>query len=104
MPLTRAEHDSFGTIEVPVDRLWGAQTQRSLQFFHISTERMPDEIIMALAAAKRACAVVNCDLGLLDTKKSGAIIAAADEVLAGAHPEEFPLSVWQTAHFAERDR
>ena len=96
MPLTRAEHDSFGTIEVPADRLWGAQTQRSLLFFHISTERMPDEIIMALAAAKRACAVVNCDLGLLDTKKSGAIIAAADEVLAGAHPEEFPLSVWQT--------
>ncbi len=96
MALSRTERDSFGAIEVPADRLWGAQTQRSLQFFHISTERMPDEIILALAAIKRACAVVNHDLGLLDSAKAGAIVAAADEVLTGAHPEEFPLLVWQT--------
>ena len=96
MALTRTERDSFGPIEVPADRLWGAQTQRSLQFFHISTERMPDEIILALAAAKRACAVVNRDLGLIEAAKANAIVAAIDEVLAGMHPEEFPLLVWQT--------
>ncbi len=96
MPKTRMEHDSFGAIEVPVDRLWGAQTQRSLQYFRISNERMPGEIILALAAAKRACAIVNRDLNLLDAEKAGAIVLAADEVLAGAHPEEFPLLVWQT--------
>ena len=96
MPTTRLEHDSFGAIEVPADRLWGAQTQRSLQFFRISNERMPGEIILALAAAKRACAVVNGDLNLLDAEKAAAIVLAADEVLAGAHPEEFPLLVWQT--------
>jgi fumarate hydratase class II len=93
---TRTERDSFGTIEVPAERLWGAQTQRSLEHFHISNERMPDEIIMALATVKRACAVVNRDLGLLDTEKAQAIIQAADEVLAEKHAEEFPLSVWQT--------
>jgi len=96
MALTRTERDSFGTIEVPAERLWGAQTQRSLQFFNISTERMPPEIILALASVKRACALVNRDLGLLDAGKADAIIAAADEVLAGIHPEEFPLRVWQT--------
>ena len=96
MPTTRLEYDSFGAIEVPADRLWGAQTQRSLQFFHISNELMPGEIIFALAAAKRACAVVNRDLKLLDAEKAAAILLAADEVLAGAHPEEFPLLVWQT--------
>ena len=96
MTLTRTERDSFGPIKVPADRLWGAQTQRSLQFFHISTEHMPEEIILALAEAKRACAVVNRDFNLLDTDKAGAIVAAADEVLAGNHAQEFPLSVWQT--------
>jgi len=96
MALTRTERDSFGTIEVPANRLWGAQTQRSLQFFDISTEHMPVEIILALAAVKRACAVVNRDLGALAAEKAEAIIAATDEVLAGAHPEEFPLRVWQT--------
>ena len=96
MTLTRTEQDSFGPIEVPADRLWGAQTQRSLQFFHISTERMPGEIVLALATIKRACAVVNRDLGLLDAAKADVIVVAADEVLAGTHPEEFPLSVWQT--------
>ncbi len=92
----RMERDTFGLIEVPDDRLWGAQTQRSLEHFHISTERMPAELIVALAAVKRACAVVNQDLGKLDANKSAAIVAAADEVIAGKHPLEFPLSVWQT--------
>ncbi|QNB06782.1 class II fumarate hydratase [Herbaspirillum frisingense] len=92
----RMERDTFGLIEVPADRLWGAQTERSLHHFHISTERMPAELIVALAAVKRACASVNRDLGKLEGKKAEAIIAAADEVIAGKHPLEFPLSVWQT--------
>jgi len=92
----RMERDTFGLIEVPADRLWGAQTERSLHHFHISTERMPAELIVALAAVKRACAAVNRDLGKLDGKKADVIIAAADEVIAGKHPLEFPLSVWQT--------
>lgn len=92
----RMERDTFGLIEVPDDRLWGAQTERSLHHFHISTERMPAELIVALAAVKRACATVNRDLGKMDGKKAEAIIAAADEVIAGKHPLEFPLSVWQT--------
>jgi len=93
---TRTERDSFGAIEVPAERLWGAQTQRSLQYFHISTERMPEEIIMALAEVKRAAALVNRDLGLLGGEKADAIVQAADEVLAGQHGQEFVLSVWQT--------
>ena len=93
---TRTERDSFGTIEVPAQRMWGAQTQRSLQFFHISAERMPQEVILALAAVKRACALVNRDLDLLSEEKAKVITEAADEVLADKHPEEFPLSVWQT--------
>lgn len=93
---TRTEHDSFGDIEVPAQRLWGAQTQRSLLYFHISTERMPDELIHALAETKRACACANCDLGLLKTEKAQAIIQATEEVLQGLHGEEFPLSAWQT--------
>jgi fumarate hydratase, class II len=94
--VTRNERDSFGTIEVPADRLWGAQTQRSLEHFHISSEHMPEEISMALAQVKRACALVNRDLGLLNVDKAKAIVQAADEVLAGLHRHEFPLSVWQT--------
>jgi fumarate hydratase, class II len=96
MPQSRTERDSFGGIEVPADRLWGAQTQRSLHHFNISSERMPDELISALARIKRASALVNKDLGLLDPAHAGAIVEAADEVLAGKHPLEFPLSVWQT--------
>ena len=93
---TRTERDSFGPIEVPADRLWGAQTQRSLQYFHISSEHMPDEVVLALAQVKRAAALVNRELGLLDENKASAIVQAADEVLVGLHVEEFPLSVWQT--------
>jgi fumarate hydratase class II len=93
---TRIEHDTFGPVQVPDERLWGAQTQRSLQNFDISGERQPREIIRALVQVKRSSAVVNHLLGLLDQQKAAAIVAAADEVLAGRHEEEFPLVVWQT--------
>ena len=93
---TRTERDSFGPIEVPQQHLWGAQTQRSLEHFHISTERMPEALIVALALVKRACAQVNLELGLLPADKANAIVQAADEVLAHRHDGEFPLSVWQT--------
>jgi fumarate hydratase class II len=92
----RIERDTFGEIEVPAARLWGAQTQRSLEHFRISGERMPTELIRALALVKRACAAVNRALGALDPAKADAIIAAADEVIDGRHDEEFPLVVWQT--------
>ena len=95
-PNVRIEKDTFGPIEVPAERLWGAQTQRSLTNFKISGERMPRALIHALAMVKKAAALVNLDLGTLDSKKGQAIIAAADEVLAGKHDEEFPLVVWQT--------
>ena len=93
---TRTEHDTFGPIDVPADRLWGAQTQRSLQNFDISGERQPREIIRALVQVKRASAQVNRALGLLAADQAEAIVAAADEVLAGQHDAEFPLVVWQT--------
>ena len=92
----RIERDTFGPIEVPADRLWGAQTQRSIGNFDISGERMPTEVVRALVQIKRASAIVNRALGTLDTAKSDAIVEAADEVLAGQHPDEFPLLVWQT--------
>lgn len=96
MSTTRTERDSCGTIEVPAQRLWGAQTQRSLIHFAISSERMPREFIVALALVKRACAKVNRDLGLLDVATAEAIMNAAEEIVAGQHEEEFPLSIWQT--------
>ena len=92
----RIEHDSFGAIEVPAAALWGAQTQRSLIHFRISTERMPEALLIALARVKRAAALVNAELGLLDAKLATAIAEAADEVLAGAHVDAFPLALWQT--------
>ena len=92
----RMERDSMGTIDVPADRLWGAQTQRSLAHFDISGERMPAELIRALAQVKRACAVVNQRLAGLDAERALAIITAAEEVIAGQHAAEFPLVVWQT--------
>ncbi len=93
---TRMERDTFGLIAVDSERLWGAQTQRSLEHFKISTERMPQELIVALAEVKRAAAIVNRDLGKLDQQKAGAIVSAAEEVIAGLHLGEFPLAVWQT--------
>jgi fumarate hydratase class II len=92
----RIEKDTFGPIEVPAERLWGAQTQRSLQNFKISGERMPRTLIKALAQVKRASAQVNLDLGKLAKEKAQAIIAACDEVIAGKHENEFPLVIWQT--------
>jgi fumarate hydratase class II len=93
---TRVEHDSFGPVEVPSERLWGAQTQRSLTNFKISGERIPAALVRALVLVKKATALVNMELGLLDAAKGRAIVAAADEVLAGKHDDEFPLVVWQT--------
>ena len=93
---TRSEKDTFGPIDVPNEHLWGAQTQRSLQFFAISTEKMPPQLIEALAFVKRAAAKVNAELGALDPAIADAIQKAADEVIAGKWPNEFPLSIWQT--------
>ena len=92
----RLERDTFGEIAVPVERLWGAQTQRSLEHFDISQERMPAALLHALTRVKRAAAEANAALGLLDAAKARAIVAAADEVLAGRWEAEFPLVVWQT--------
>jgi fumarate hydratase class II len=93
---TRTERDTMGPVEVPAERLWGAQTERSLHHFRISGERMPAALIHALAVVKKAAALVNVELGVLDPKRGQAIVAAADEVLAGKHDAEFPLVVWQT--------
>jgi fumarate hydratase class II len=95
-PPTRAERDSFGVIDVACDALWGAQTQRSLEHFAISTERMPRELIQAIVLVKRCAAQANRELAGLAPNVADAIIAAADEVLAGAHEAQFPLSLWQT--------
>ncbi|MGE0615374.1 MAG: class II fumarate hydratase [Bacteriovoracia bacterium] len=92
----RTEKDTFGPIEVPADRLWGAQTQRSLKYFSISTEKMPLALVYALATVKKAAAIVNRENGSLDAKKSEAIVKAADEAIAGKLDAEFPLFVWQT--------
>ncbi len=93
---SRIETDSFGEIEVPSDRYWGAQTQRSLGNFKIGGERMPVPLIRALGIIKRAAAQANVDLGILDAKIGHSIIQAADEVMDGARNDEFPLVVWQT--------
>ena len=93
---SRIEIDSLGEVNVPVDALWGAQTQRSIQHFQISDERMPMSLIMALAMIKREGALVNGELGQLDVAVSTSIASAAEEVLAGMHGSAFPLSVWQT--------
>jgi fumarate hydratase class II len=92
----RIESDTCGDIAVPGQRLWGAQTQRSLEHFRISGERMPTELVAALAAVKHAAAMANRDLGRLDHAKAAAIARAAEEVLQGRHDQEFPLVVWQT--------
>jgi fumarate hydratase class II len=95
-PATRTEVDSFGPIEVPADALWGAQTARSLHFFAIGEQRMPLEVVHALAWIKWAACGVNESLGRLDALKAGAIAQAARDVAEGRHDREFPLSVWQT--------
>ena len=96
LPHGRIEKDSFGEIEVPSNRLWGAQTQRSLHHFAISHEKMDHHLIKALVLVKKSAAIINGELNLISTEKSLAIKSAADEILKGQHPNEFPLSVWQT--------
>lgn len=92
----RIEHDSMGEIRVESDKLWGAQTQRSLENFKIGTEKMPLEIIRAFAVLKKAAALVNVELGQLDSQLADAIAAACDEILEGKWDQHFPLAVWQT--------
>jgi fumarate hydratase class II len=93
---TRTETDSMGPIEVPSDRYWGAQTQRSLHHFSIGEDRMPTAVIRGMAILKKAAAQVNEELGKLSSDKAALLVQAADEVIAGDHAEEFPLFVWQT--------
>lgn len=92
----RIEKDTLGEIRVPADKLWGAQTQRSLRNFRIGQEKMPGEIIMALALLKKVAALVNCRLGKLDRERTEAIGQACEEILAGKYKAHFPLVVWQT--------
>jgi len=92
----RIETDSMGEIEVPADKYWGAQTQRSLVHFNIGDDRMPREMIRALGILKKAAALVNQDLGKLPPEKAKLIVAACDEVISGKLDEHFPLRVWQT--------
>ena len=96
MPTTRTETDTFGPIEVPADRYWGAQTQRSIENFPIGQERMPAPLIRALAIVKRAAAETNLALGSLDRRRVQAIVKAAQEVIDGKLQGNFPLVVWQT--------
>jgi len=95
-PDTRIETDSMGQIEVPADKYWGAQTQRSLLHFNIGYDVMPREMIRALGLLKKACALVNQDLGKLPAEKTKLIVQACDEMIAGKLDAHFPLRVWQT--------
>ena len=96
LPKHRIETDSFGPIEVPADRYWGAQTQRSLQNFKIGADRMPPPVVRAFGIVKKAAAIVNGEFGMLDGKLVDAITRAADEVIDGRLADHFPLVVWQT--------
>ena len=93
---TRIETDTMGAIEVPADRYWGAQTQRSLHHFNIGDDRMPREMIRALGVLKKAAAIVNEELGKLPPDKTKLIVQACDEVIEGKLDDQFPLRVWQT--------
>ena len=93
---TRIESDSMGKIEVPSNVYWGAQTQRSLLHFNIGRDTMPPELIRAFGTLKKACALVNQDLGKLPADKAKLIVQAADEVIAGKLNDQFPLRIWQT--------
>ena len=93
---TRIESDAFGPLAIPADKLWGAQTERSLHNFRIGSERMPIEIVRALGLIKRAAAEVNRDLGSLDHRRAKAIVAVAQDIADGKLDEHFPLLVWQT--------
>jgi len=93
---TRKERDSLGEVEVPAEKLWGAQTQRSLEYFSVGRELMPPEMIEAYALLKKACALANLAGGRLSAKACGQIVEVCDEILAGRHREMFPLHVWMT--------
>src|SRR5438270_1080784 len=93
---TRTESDSMGPVEVPADVYWGAQTARSLKYFAIGRDTMPPELIRAFGILKKACALVNRDLGKLPEDRARLIVQAADEVSAGKLNDQFPLRVWQT--------
>jgi fumarate hydratase, class II len=95
-PKTRSESDAFGPLDILADRLWGAQTERSLHNFRIGSERMPIELVRALGLIKRAAAEVNRDLGSLDRRRAGAIVKVAQDIADGALDDHFPLLVWQT--------
>jgi len=103
---TRTETDSFGPLEVPSDKYWGAQTQRSIINFPIGWEKQPVPIIRALGVVKKACAMENLNQGNLDQKLADAITAAATEVIEGKFDDNFPLVVWQTGfrHPVEHER
>lgn len=92
----RTEHDSMGEVQVPADRYWGAQTQRSYQNFRIGIEKIPNEVIRAFAILKKAAAMANNRLGKMDDKRAGLIAQACDEILEGRLEGNFPLAVWQT--------
>src|SRR5215468_10940086 len=96
MPDTRVEHDSLGPVNVPADKLWGAQTQRSLEHFGIGDDLIPREMIPAYATLKKAAARVNHQAGRLGATQKDLIVRVCDEILAGQHPDQFPLHVWMT--------
>ena len=96
MTTTRVEHDSLGPVNVPADKLWGAQTQRSLEHFSIGDDLMPRELIPAYAIVKKAAALVNHKAGRLGNTQKDLIVRVCDEILAGQHQDQFPLHVWMT--------
>src|ERR1700683_4222729 len=95
-PRTRIESDSMGQIEVPANVYWGAQTERSLLHFNIGRDTMPPELIRAFGTLKKACALVNQDLGKLPAEKAKLIVQAAEDVISGKLNDQFPLRIWQT--------
>src|SRR6202040_3363139 len=92
----RQERDSMGVVEVPEDKLWGAQTQRSLEYFSIGSDLMPREMALAYAILKKAAAAANHKIGQLDDRRRGLIATSCDEILSGQHADMFPLHVWMT--------
>src|SRR6204780_4802575 len=96
MPEYRTETDSLGEVQVPADKLWGAQTQRSLEHFSIGHDLIPREMITAYAVLKRSVATANHTGGRLDDTAYGLIVKVCDEILAGQHHDMFPLHVWMT--------
>ena len=92
----RVEHDTMGDVKVPADKLWAAQTQRSVENFKIGNDHMPSEIIRAFAYLKKAAAITNFELQKISEEKKNLIAQVCDEILEGKHCTEFPLVVWQT--------